>query len=83
MSFALQLFDLVGIFHGATPEDRLVWDVGHQTYAHKILTGRRASMARRATMAAAGRQLEADGRGALTRTLALLAPVLERVRPVG
>lgn len=30
----------------ATPEDRLVWDVGHQTYAHKILTGRRAGMAR-------------------------------------
>ena len=28
-----------------TPEDRLVWDVGHQTYAHKILTGRRAGMA--------------------------------------
>ncbi len=24
-----------------TPNDRLVWDVGHQTYAHKILTGRR------------------------------------------
>ena len=24
-----------------TPDDRLVWDVGHQTYAHKILTGRR------------------------------------------
>ncbi|MBT9511552.1 MAG: 1-deoxy-D-xylulose-5-phosphate synthase, partial [Acidovorax sp.] len=23
-----------------TPEDRLVWDVGHQTYPHKILTGR-------------------------------------------
>ncbi len=23
-----------------TPEDRLVWDVGHQTYAHKMLTGR-------------------------------------------
>ena len=22
-----------------TPHDRLVWDVGHQTYAHKILTG--------------------------------------------
>jgi len=30
----------------ATPEDRLVWDVGHQTYAHKILTGRRAAMSR-------------------------------------
>lgn len=29
-----------------TPYDRLVWDVGHQTYAHKILTGRRAGMAR-------------------------------------
>ncbi len=27
-----------------TPEDRLVWDVGHQTYPHKILTGRRAAM---------------------------------------
>lgn len=27
-----------------TPEDRLVWDVGHQTYAHKILTGRRSAM---------------------------------------
>src|SRR3989441_7367585 len=24
-----------------TPRDRLVWDVGHQAYAHKILTGRR------------------------------------------
>ena len=27
-----------------TPHDRLVWDVGHQTYAHKILTGRRGRM---------------------------------------
>src|SRR5438477_12253136 len=27
-----------------TPRDRIVWDVGHQTYAHKILTGRRARM---------------------------------------
>ena len=27
-----------------TPEDRLVWDVGHQTYPHKILTGRNAQM---------------------------------------
>jgi 1-deoxy-D-xylulose-5-phosphate synthase len=30
----------------STPEDRLVWDVGHQTYAHKVLTGRREGMAR-------------------------------------
>jgi len=29
-----------------TPEDKLVWDVGHQTYAHKILTGRREAMSR-------------------------------------
>ena len=29
-----------------TPEDRIVWDVGHQTYAHKILTGRRDAMSR-------------------------------------
>ena len=28
-----------------TPRDKLVWDVGHQTYAHKILTGRKARMA--------------------------------------
>ena len=27
-----------------TPHDRLVWDVGHQTYGHKVLTGRRAEM---------------------------------------
>ena len=27
-----------------TPHDRIVWDVGHQTYGHKILTGRRADM---------------------------------------
>ncbi|MGB0713224.1 MAG: 1-deoxy-D-xylulose-5-phosphate synthase, partial [Gammaproteobacteria bacterium] len=27
-----------------TPEDRLVWDVGHQSYPHKILTGRRDQM---------------------------------------
>jgi len=28
----------------STPEDRIVWDVGHQTYPHKILTGRRDAM---------------------------------------
>ena len=27
-----------------TPEDRFVWDVGHQSYAHKIITGRRDQM---------------------------------------
>jgi 1-deoxy-D-xylulose-5-phosphate synthase len=29
-----------------TPSDRVVWDVGHQTYTHKILTGRREAMKR-------------------------------------
>ncbi|MER0215159.1 MAG: 1-deoxy-D-xylulose-5-phosphate synthase [Nitrosomonas sp.] len=29
-----------------TPHDQLVWDVGHQTYAHKILTGRRDGMSK-------------------------------------
>jgi 1-deoxy-D-xylulose-5-phosphate synthase len=29
-----------------TPHDRLVWDVGHQTYGHKVLTGRREGMSR-------------------------------------
>jgi 1-deoxy-D-xylulose-5-phosphate synthase len=29
-----------------TPEDKLIWDVGHQAYPHKILTGRRAQMPR-------------------------------------
>jgi len=30
------------VFH--TPDDRVVWDVGHQSYPHKILTGRRDRM---------------------------------------
>jgi 1-deoxy-D-xylulose-5-phosphate synthase len=28
----------------ATPHDRLIWDIGHQTYPHKMLTGRRAQL---------------------------------------
>ena len=28
-----------------TPEDKIIWDVGHQTYVHKILTGRKDKMA--------------------------------------
>ena len=31
------------VYH--TPDDRLLWDVGHQAYPHKILTGRREQMA--------------------------------------
>src|SRR3954464_1699515 len=29
-----------------TPHDRIVWDVGHQTYGHKVLTGRREGMSK-------------------------------------
>ena len=32
-----------------TPDDRIVWDVGHQCYPHKVLTGRRARMSSAAT----------------------------------
>ncbi|MGD8998934.1 MAG: 1-deoxy-D-xylulose-5-phosphate synthase [Granulosicoccaceae bacterium] len=32
------------VFH--SPEDRFIWDVGHQSYLHKILTGRREAMQR-------------------------------------
>ncbi len=33
-----------------TPDDRIVWDVGHQAYGHKLLTGRRDSFATNRTM---------------------------------
>ena len=35
-----------------TPRDRLIWDVSHQAYPHKILTGRRGRSARCASLAA-------------------------------
>lgn len=28
-----------------TPDDKVIWDVGHQAYVHKVLTGRRSRMA--------------------------------------
>lgn len=42
----LGVIELTVALHYAfnTPHDRLVWDVGHQTYPHKVLTGRRARM---------------------------------------
>ncbi len=46
LSAGLGTVELTIALHYAfnTPEDRLVWDVGHQTYPHKILTGRRQQM---------------------------------------
>lgn len=43
LASSLGVVELTVALHYAynTPEDRLVWDVGHQAYGHKILTGRR------------------------------------------
>jgi len=46
-----------------TPDDRLVWDVGHQSYPHKILTGRREqmlSMRQRGGLAAFNSRVESE-----------------------
>lgn len=47
LSSSLGATELAIAIHTAfnTPEDRVIWDVGHQAYAHKILTGRREGMA--------------------------------------
>jgi len=44
LASSLGVVDLTIALHYAfdTPHDRIIWDVGHQAYAHKILTGRRA-----------------------------------------
>jgi len=43
LASSLGVVELTGALHYVfnTPEDRIVWDVGHQAYGHKILTGRR------------------------------------------
>lgn len=47
LSSSLGAADLAVALHYVfnTPEDSIIWDVGHQAYAHKILTGRREAMA--------------------------------------
>ncbi|KAL3527566.1 hypothetical protein ACH5RR_012222 [Cinchona calisaya] len=46
LSSSLGVVELTVALHHVfnTPEDRIIWDVGHQAYTHKILTGRRAKM---------------------------------------
>nr|CAZ66649.1 1-deoxy-D-xylulose 5-phosphate synthase 2 precursor [Solanum lycopersicum] len=46
LSSSLGVVDLTVALHHVfdTPEDKIIWDVGHQAYAHKILTGRRSKM---------------------------------------
>ncbi|MBE1237542.1 1-deoxy-D-xylulose-5-phosphate synthase [Phaeovibrio sulfidiphilus] len=46
LSASLGVVELTTALHHVfnTPEDRLIWDVGHQSYPHKILTGRREAM---------------------------------------
>jgi hypothetical protein len=57
-----------------TPDDRLVWDVGHQTYPHKILTGRRERMH---TL----RQLNGLSAASRAATKASTTPSAQRTRP--
>ncbi len=47
LASSLGATDITVALHYAfdTPKDKLVWDTGHQTYGHKILTGRREKMA--------------------------------------
>ncbi|CAO2830331.1 unnamed protein product [Amaranthus hypochondriacus] len=46
LSSSLGVVDLTVALHHVfdTPQDKIIWDVGHQAYAHKILTGRRSKM---------------------------------------
>ncbi|XAR51201.1 1-deoxy-D-xylulose-5-phosphate synthase [Bertholletia excelsa] len=46
LSSSLGVIELTIALHHVfnTPHDKIIWDVGHQAYAHKILTGRRSKM---------------------------------------
>lgn len=46
LSSSLGVVELTVALHYVfnTPEDKIIWDVGHQAYGHKILTGRRKEM---------------------------------------
>jgi 1-deoxy-D-xylulose-5-phosphate synthase len=46
LSSSLGVVELTVALHYVfnTPEDKIIWDVGHQAYGHKILTGRRGQM---------------------------------------
>ncbi|KAL6552122.1 hypothetical protein OROGR_008276 [Orobanche gracilis] len=46
LSSSLGVVDLTVALHHVfnAPDDKIIWDVGHQTYGHKILTGRRSKM---------------------------------------
>ena len=46
LSSSLGVVDLTVALHHVfdSPEDKFIWDVGHQAYGHKILTGRRSQM---------------------------------------
>ncbi|KAJ6407029.1 hypothetical protein OIU84_010530 [Salix udensis] len=46
LSSSLGVAELTVALHHVfdTPDDKIIWDVGHQTYPHKILTGRRSRM---------------------------------------
>ena len=56
-----------------TPKDKLIWDVGHQCYPHKVLTGRRAGMG---TLRQEGGHRASPN--AASRPMILLAPPIPR-----
>ncbi len=51
-----------------TPNDRLIWDVGHQCYPHKILTGRRIAFAQ-SGKAAGYRASRSEQKASMTRSV--------------
>ena len=64
-----------------TPDDRLVWDVGHQTYAHKVLTGRREGMDRLVELLIEKETLDGDEFRAIVAEFADI-PEKERFSPL-
>ena len=57
------------------PKDKLIWDVGHQSYTHKILTGRKTGLKR-----CAGKAASADSRSGARVTAMYSTPATARPR---
>ena len=67
-----------------TPRDRLVWDVGHQAYAHKLLTGRREAFRTQRTeggISGFPSPLESDGHASNSISAALGMAIADKLTP--
>ena len=62
-----------------TPYDRIVWDVGHQAYGHKILTGRREAFSTNRKLGGI-RPFPSPERVNMTHSLAVMPPTPSRQR---